>query len=447
MKIKQNIVRSCFVTLLAIGLSRCESDNTQTPTQTPADITSIVTLGGSKNESAQSVVSTPDGGFAVLGYTQSMDGDILNKSNESFNYWLVKFDASGNQQWQKNYGGSNDDIGQCIIATNDGGYAILGSSKSSDGDASSNAGYNDFWVLKLTSTGEILWEKSFGYSGADNAFSIAQTTDGGYILSGVLDVTASNGEGNNRLMQRHAGGDYWILKLSPSGDMLWSRYFGGTFTDTAYDAIESSDGSILVVGSSDSNDTDVNNNKGSYDFWVLKLSAHGELMWEKSYGGSEIDEARAISKTSDGNFIIVGDTRSNDQDVSQNNGAADIWVLKINSNGAILWGKNYGGAGFDGVQSIHKTQNDAYIIAGNSRSNDGNLTQNNGQNDAWIFKINTTGELQWQTTVGGTQVDLLTDVTTLSNGTIIAVGKTNSNDLDVSQNKGFDDALIINLSE
>ena len=443
----QNISLACFVILWVVGLSGCESDNADSPEKIAPRISNITTLGGTKNESAQSVVQTTDGGYAILGYTQSMNGDVINKFNESFNYWLLKFDSLGNQQWQRNYGGSNDDRGQCIIATNDGGYAILGSSKSNDGDASSNAGYNDFWMLKLNATGNISWEKSFGYSGADSAFRLIQTMDNGYILTGVLDVTASNGEGNNRLIQRHAGGDYWVIKLNATGEMMWSRYFGGTFTDTAYDVTEANDGNIFVVGSSDSDDVDINNNKGSYDFWVIKLTIDGTLVWEKSYGGDEIDEARAITKTPDGNFIVVGDTRSNNVDVSQNNGASDIWAIKINPDGAIIWKKNYGGTGFDGVKSIHKSQDNSYIIVGNSRSADGDLNKNNGQNDAWILGINNQGELQWQTTAGGSQIDLLMEVTTLSNGTIIAVGKSNSNDLDISQNKGFDDALIIRLSE
>lgn len=445
--ILQNIKISCFVILSTLFVG-CSSDTNQTEIEVSVEITSVETIGGSKNESATSIIKTSDGGFAILGYTQSNDGDIINKVDNSFDYWLIKFDTAGTQQWQRTYGGSKDDKGQSIISTNDGGYAILGSSKSNNGDATSNAGYDDFWILKLNHNGDILWEKSFGYAGADSAFSVIQTNDGGYILGGVLDVTASNGQGNSRIAtQSHAGGDYWVIKLNAAGDLSWSKYFGGTYTDTPYELTETEDGNIIIVGSSDSNDVDVNNNKGTYDFWILKLSNNGELIWEKSYGGNEIDEARAITKTNDGNFIIVGDTRSSDQDVTKNNGASDIWAIKINSEGTILWEKSYGGTGFDGVQSIYKTQNNDYIIAGNSRSSDGDLTKNNGQNDAWIFKINSDGLLQWQTSSGGSLVDLLLDVTELSDGTIITVGQSNSNDIEISENKGFNDLLILKLTQ
>jgi len=424
----------------------CGSDNNAANniTNQNTEIQKIFTLGGTKNESGQSVVKTPDGGYAVLGYTQSMDLDVLNKSNNSYDYWLIKFDAFGNQEWQKVYGGSDDDRGQEIINTSDGGYAIIGSSKSQDGDVSLNYGFNDFWVLKISNSGNLIWEKSFGYSGSDNGFSIIQTQDNGYLITGVIDVTSSDGQGNNRLnINRHAGGDYWVIKINSVGNLQWSRYFGGSFTDTSYALSETQTGNFIIVGSSDSDDIDINNNKGSYDFWVLKISSSGELIWEKSFGGSEIDEARDITITENGDFLIVGDSRSVDTDILYNNGAADIWIIKINADGQLIWEKTYGGTSFDGVQSIQKTLNNYYIVAGNSRSSDVNLENNNGQNDAWFFKIDSQGVLKWQNSVGGSDIDLLMDIVELENGTIIAVGNSNSNDLDISENKGFTDLLII----
>ena len=440
----QNIKYFYFAYLCV--LFSCESDNVVATniTNQNAEIEKIFTLGGTKNESGQSVVNTPDGGYAVLGYTQSMDLDVFNKTNNSYDYWLIKFDEFGNQEWQKVYGGSDDDRGREIIVTNDGGYAIIGSSKSQDGDVSSNSGFNDFWVLKISNSGNLIWEKSFGYSGSDNGFSIIQTHDNGYLISGVIDVTSSDGQGNNRLsLNRHAGGDYWVIKINSVGILQWSRYFGGTFTDTSYALSETQTGNFIIVGSSDSDDIDINNNKGTYDFWVLKISSSGDLIWEKSFGGSEIDEARDITITENGDFLIVGDSRSVDTDVLYNNGAADIWIIKINSDGELIWERTYGGTSFDGVQSIQKTMNNDYIVAGNSRSSDVNLENNNGQNDAWFFKIDFQGVLKWQNSVGGSDIDLLMDIVELENGTIIAVGNSNSNDLDIAENKGFSDLLII----
>ena len=169
------------------------------------------------------------------------------------------------------------------------------------------------------------------------------------------------------------------------------------------------------------------------------------MVWEKSFGGSEIDEAHAISQTADGNYLIVGDTRSNDLDISQNHGAADLWVIKISPEGSLLWEKTLGGTNFDVGRSISKTQDNGFLISGSSRSTDGNLETNKGQNDAWILKINSNGNLEWQKTIGGSEVDFFYDAVELNDQTIVTVGDSNSSNEDINENKGFSDLLILKL--
>jgi len=436
------------IALLFLNCSKKDNDSKDMLDTIAIDFTK--TLGGTKNESAQAVVKTSDGGYAILGYAQSMDGDVTNKLNESFDYWLLKYDQNDLLQWQKTYGGSDDDRGNDIIQTSDGGYAITGFSKSNNGNVSENSGAQDYWVSKLDANGSITWEKSFGFLGADIGNSIIQSNDGGYFLCGVLDVSASNGEGNSRnsissFSKRHAGGDYWVIKINALGEKQWSRYFGGTFTDTPYDAIQTEDNGYILVGSSDSADVDITDSKGTYDFWVVKISETGTLVWEKSFGGSQTDEARAIAKSNDGNYIIVGDTRSNDTDVSFNNGAADLWVIKISPIGELIWEKSFGGNSFDVARSISKTQNGDFIISGSSRSVNGDLTNNNGQNDAWVIKIDSNGQLKWQKNIGGSEIDFAYDAVELDNKSIIIVGDSSSSDLDISDNKGFTDLLIFKI--
>lgn len=434
----------CLIT--SIIVFNCSEDNDPERVDNfNLEIDSILTLGGTKNEGAQSVIQTQDGGYAVIGHTQSMDGDVEGKSNESYDYWLLKFNASNLLEWQKTYGGTADDRGTNLIQTNDGGYAIIGKSKSSDGDVSENAGYDDFWITKLDENGSISWDYSFGYPGSDIPYSIIQTNDNGFFLSGVLDVSASNGLGNrlSNIQYRHAGGDYWVIKLNANGIKEWSNYYGGTFTDTAYDAIQTNDSGYIVVGSSDSGDVDVSNTKGAYDFWVIKLSETGAIIWEKSFGGDQVDEARSISQTADGNYLVVGDTRSANLDVSQNNGAADLWIIKISPEGALIWEKTLGGSNFDVGRSVSKTVDDGFLIAGSSRSYDGDLSNNNGQNDALILKINGNGELEWQKTIGGSEVDFFYGAVELTDGSIVAVGDSSSSNEDIQENKGFTDLLIL----
>jgi hypothetical protein len=425
----------------------CSKKEISTPPETiiTGELDFSQTIGGSKNDVLKSIIKTDDEGYAILGYTQSNDFDITTKEVENFDFWLLKHDVNNNLVWQQTFGGSMDDRGAKLITTSDGGFALLGYSKSADKDVTSNAGSQDFWMLKISSSGNLLWEKTFGFSGPDYGTTLIETEEGGFLVTGVLDVSASNGQGNAKFnKQKHAGGDFWALKLTAGGDLEWSKYYGGSFTDTPLGVVKTADNGFILVGSSDSNDVDINNNKGSYDFWVIKISSDGTLLWEKSFGGSEIDEARAICATHDGNFMVVGDTRSSDSDITMNNGGADVWALKISSEGNLIWEKTFGGTSFDVARSISMTQDHGFVIAGSSRSGDNDFT-NQGQNDALVLKIDAEGVLEWQQTIGGSEIDFLYDAIELNDKTIIAVGESSSSDGDISLNKGFSDALILQI--
>lgn len=434
--------RLSSIFLIAILLISCSGDDDSSDTS--SHLKWVKTFGGSKNESAKAIVNTQDGGYAVLGYSQSNDGDINDNPIENYDYWLLKFDINDNLQWNKTYGGSLDDRGNDIIQAQDGGYVLVGYSKSADEDVTVNAGAHDLWITKLNASGSISWEKSLGYIGSDKAQTITQTSDGGYFVVGLLDVTASGGAGNSRSTQ-HAGGDYWGVKLDASGNIQWTKYFGGNNSETPYDTIETNDGGLIIVGTSDSTDVDITNNKGQYDFWIVKISATGSLIWEKSFGGTGIDEAYSITEAENSNFMILGKTFSDDVDVSQNKGQADAWLIKIDSNGNLLWEKTYGGSGFDSGHGITRAQDGEYVITGSSRSQDGDLSVNNGQNDVFVLKVSSTGDTIWEYSLGGTDADFAFDVIEKANNEIILVGESGSNDVDIIENKGFTDALIAKL--
>lgn len=404
----------------------------------------IKTFGGSKNDVFQSVVNTFDEGYAILGYTQSNDAEIVTKTDDSFDFLLIKYNADNSLAWSKTFGGSDDDRGADLIATNDGGFALLGFSKSSNGDLINNAGAQDFWMIKTDENGTIIWQKTFGFEGADYGTALIQTNDNGFLITGVLDVTASGGQGNSKTTQKHAGGDVWVLKLDALGTIEWRKYYGGSFTDTPFGVEITADNSYLIIASSDSKDFNITDNKGDYDFWILKIAADGTLLWQKNFGGSEIEEPRGICKTRDGNFLIVGDTRSTDKDVSFNNGAADLWIIKITSDGNLLWGKTIGGTSFDVGRAIFKSQESGYLIAGGSRSSNNGL-KNKGQSDAWLLKIDESGNVIWQNSFGGSEVDFLYDIVETSDLSIIAVGESGSKNGDIPENKGFSDGLLIKL--
>jgi hypothetical protein len=444
MRFKKYSYLSFIVSLSA--LLSCNNDDSSSNSQPEGEVSLVQVYGGTKNDSGQSVVATLDGGYAILGYTQSNDGDITDKQDESFDYWLLKFNVENELQWQKTYGGSADERGNDIIQTQDGGYAVLGFSFSSDGDVTANAGLQDYWLAKLDASGTISWQKSFGYQGSDSGISVLQTNDQGYLITGVLDITASGGEGNtSRNSSRHAGGDYWTLKLNSSGDIEWSKYFGGNFTDTPENVIQTEDNGFIIVGGSDSDDTDISSNIGAYDFWVIRISETGNLVWEKSFGGDQIDEARAIVKSSDGNYMIAGDTRSNDNDISNLIGAADLWLIKISPNGDLLWEKTIGGTNFDVARAMVKTEDNGFLLAGSSRSDDADVSENKGQNDAWALKVDSQGNLQWEATIGGSNIDFGYSIAELNDTSIILVGDSTSSDGDIIENNGFTDLLLIKI--
>ncbi len=429
----------------------CKSDDdagvTPPTTQITNTVTSISNYGGSRNDAYTAVVATNDGGYIVTGYTQSIDGDITDKTVEEFDYWAVKYAADDTLQWSKTYGGSQDDRASQIIQTTDGGYALIGYSKSNDLDVIGNQGQKDFWMLKIDASGSISWQKDFGFSGNDKGITLIQTTDDGYLLGGIIDVTASGGLGTDKNLQiNHAGGDYWVIKLDASGIKQWRKFYGGGQTDTLNDMIQTPDGGFLLIGDSDSTDVDVNNNNGGYDFWVVKISNTGTLIWEKSYGGSEIEKGYHITKTNDNNYIVVGDARSTDGDLTNSKGNADVWVLKINDAGNIIWQKNYGGTSFDSARSVITDTNGGFFITGSSRSLNIDASSNKGQNDVWILKIAENGNLKWQKSLGGSQIDFGYGIAQLQDGSIVVAGDTTSDDFDFPNNKGFKDALIIKIN-
>lgn len=424
-----------------------DNEEDENPVELSLNIDFAKNLGGSNLDDGAAVVQATDGGFVIVGSTKSTDGDIIDKTANDTDVWIVKTDTQGATQWSRTYGGSGDDEGTGIKKTNDGGYVISAVTRSTDGDImSGNAGFNDMWIFKISSSGSLLWEKTYGYAGNEVAYNVITTSDGGYLLLGVLDVTASNGEGNvGRSSNNHAGGDYWVLKLDSEGERIWSRYYGGTFTDTAYDAVETSSGGFIITGTSDSQDVDINSNIGEYDYWILNINANGDFIWKKNFGGSEIDLVYAMTKTLDGNYLLVGDTRSSDVNVQNLNGNADVWAVKFNESGSILWTKNYGGTQFESARDVVALADGSFAIVSSSRSNDVNLTNNYGVNDAWLLLIDKDGEILGQKNLGGSDLDFGEGITQTTDGSLIITGSTESADGDFTSNKGNKDLLLIKI--
>lgn len=212
---------------------------------------------------------------------------------------------------------------QSIELTNDGGFIVAGSTHSDDGNVSGNHGMSDFWIVKLDSEGVLEWQKCLGGSGHDWAHSVQQTADGGYILAGSTESNDGDVTGN------HGGQDFWIVKLKEDGELEWQRCLGGSSNDTASAVQQTIDGGYIVSGYTESNDGDVSGNRGNSDYWLVKLSSSGDLLWQKCLGGSDHDYSHSLQQTTDGGYILAGSSRSNDGDVTGNQGDYDFWVVKL----------------------------------------------------------------------------------------------------------------------
>ena len=393
-------MKSFYTLVIALLLFSCSDDDTAIPGNAYQDavflgeIEWVKGFGGSDEETAQSVIRTSDGGYAILGYSKSTDGHLAAKSTPVNDYWVLKLDEDGNLLWNKTYGGTKDDRGQSIIQTSDGGYAVTGYAMSDDGDGSSNQGFHDNWILKLDESGAVEWEKSFGFSGHDHSYDLVQTADGGFFFAGFLDITAALDDGTyykGNFLTRHGVGEFWGTKIDANGNLEWRSYYGGTNNDRAHAVIEADDGGFVMAGFSESDDYDISNTKGSYDFWVIKLTATGELLWERSFGGSGIEIAYDIAKTDDGAFVVAGNTFSTDKNISLNHGESDIWLVKIDDNGNLLWEKTFGGSQFDAAQAVSTAKDGGFIITGNTKSTDGDAEENKGENDIWLIKTDSEG--------------------------------------------------------
>jgi len=426
-----------FITIL-FALILFNGINNKSQAQAPA-IQWQKCLGGPDGDAAYSIQQTNDGGFIVAGVTSSNDGHVWGNHGGS-DAWVVKLDSSMFIHMQKCLGGTGADFAYSIKQTSDGGFIVAGFTMSNDGDVSGNHGWNDAWVVKLNSSGDIEWQKCLGGTNDDYAYSIQQTSDGGFIVAGETNSNDGDVSGN------HGNSDYWVVKLNSSGTIEWQKCLGGTGWDEAYSIQQTSDGGFIVAGYTSSNDGDVSGFHGYSDYWVVKLNSSGDIEWQKCLGGTNDDWARSIKQTSDGGFIVAGETRSYNGDVSGNHGGIDYWVVKLDSLGDIEWQKCLGGTNNDYARSIQQTSDGGFIVAGYTSSNDGDVSGFHGYSDYWVVKLNSSGDIEWQKCLGGTNDDWARSIKQTSDGGFIVAGFTASNDGDVSGNQGNSDAWVVKLT-
>ncbi len=338
-------------------------------------------------------------------------------------------------EWQKTIGGNQQDQLNSIKQTPDGGYLLGGSSMSGiSGDKSENSqGFEDYWIVKVDSLGNLQWQNTIGGGGADILTKVDLTSDGGYILGGHSDSNISG----DKTEDSNGKSDYWIVKTDSLGIVQWQNTIGGSENDIFTSMEQTSDGGYILGGWSRSNISGdkTENCMGSQDYWIVKTDSLGNVEWQNTIGGSDFEELRKIDVTNDGGYILCGNSSSNISGDKTENclGLNDFWIVKLDSLGNIQWQNTIGGSGSDCGASqpltVSITSDGGYLLGGPSNSFiSGDKTENcKGCSDHWIVKLDSLGNILWQHTIGGSNADFLVSIEQTSDGGYVLGGLSASN--------------------
>ncbi len=376
------------------------------------------------------IAATADGGSIFAGESDSQDGNITNPIG-GYDIVLLKQDADGGIEWQKNVGGTNDDTNPRVHQTSDGGYILSAETRSNDTDVSGLHANFDIWVVKLTGSGSIEWQRCLGGSHLDENGDVLQTSDDGYIVVGR--TASTDGDVTDRV-----GGTYdaWVVKLNATGGIEWKKCIGRDGEgEGTYSVIETSDGHYVVAGNS--------NIDGQWDALVAKLDATGGLVWDSYFGGTARDEfmggsddaeAFSVIEDADGDYLVVGNIILEDPVTHDDH--RNVWLAKVSAaTGADLWEKTFGGSRTEYGENIIRTSDGGYAIGATASSSDGDVTDIHGtypaSADYWVVKLDSSYTIEWQKCLGGTAGDVSTGVAQTTDGGYVCTGYTRSTDGDV----------------
>jgi len=362
------------------------------------------TYGGSSDDVGTYGQQTKDGGYIITGYTSSYGADApfswLIKVQHRGDLWLIKTDAKGHKEWDRTYGGLGKDLGFFVQQTKDEGYIIVGGKKSFW-----IVGNYDLWIIKTDAKGNVLWDRTFGGSGEDLGFSVQQTNDDGYIIAGYTSFT--NGK------------KAWIIEIDSQGNKQLDMATGRADSEAASIGL-TKDGGYIIAGYTPSSGS------GKEDVWLIKTNSKLHWDWLKTFGGPSRDLGLSVQETEDGGYIIAGLTESFGA------GKGDVWLIKTDPKGDKEWDRTFGGSNFDSGASVQQTRDGGYIITGyNTITTDNVRSYSRLFNSAnigrvWLIKTDSKGIELWNETFGGTRNDWGNSVQETRDGGYIITGVTES---------------------
>lgn len=419
--------------------------------------------GGKHSDYLFDAQPTPDYGFILAGSSLSKKtGNKTDDGNGDLDYYIWKMDEKGNLDWQKSFGGSGADLLQSIRLTKDGGFILAGTSDSQKGvhKKDSCRGHEDFWIIKLNAKGAEQWQRTIGGSGQELLQSIIPTSDGGYIVGGSSSSNKS-GKLHNGLddlfgkkENSYGGLDYFVVKLDNKGEIEWQKSYGGQYADELRSIVQTRDGGFLLGGSSNSPDSGNKNEKsyGESDYWILKLDQKGEVEWQKTYGGAGDDQLQSVLQSKDGNYLLAGSSSSGtggNKNASNGKGS-DFWLIKIDPIGEILWQETYDIGKADLLTTIQENADGSLLLGGHAQTevSDSKKKDREGINDYVLIKTNDKGEEQWTQTVGSGGEDILRKaIETRDGGYLLAGTSTGTASRDRNSGQGRNDFWVVKLKD
>ena len=355
----------CAAGLLAIAVGWLLL--TAAPASAQPGVAWSLTLGGIGDDFAHAVIETSDGGFLVAGETGSWGAGGQD-------VWLIKLGPDGDREWDRTFGGPEDDVGYDVQQTGDGGYIIAAETHSF---GAGSAAKSDYWLIKTDSVGHMEWQRTFGnlelpgsldFATNDVPHTVRQTADLGYILAGST---------RDRRQE-----DVWLVKTDSAGEPEWSSQLGGRGDDRAYEILETGDGGFAAAGKTESFGA------GGSDFWLVKTGPSGETEWARTYGGKYNDEARGLVATLDGGFALGGFSWSFGA------GLSDYWLVKTDGAGNLNWDRTFGGVPRDAAHGLEQAPDGGLVLAGWSESSAGG-------DGVWLVKTDLFGNRRWDKAYGG----------------------------------------------
>lgn len=420
--------------------------------QVSTNIESQKTFGGNQNDFMTSGLKLSNGDFIYSGWSYSPPSSEKTSTNHGENdFWIISYNSSDLFQWDISIGGNLMDGSYSMIETSDGNILLGGFSNSpiSGNKTSTHYGENDFFLTKIDVSGNILWQNSYGGTNQDYLNSIIELSTGELILAGTSNSNISGVKTENS----RGSNDFWIIKTDENGVIIWDKTIGGAQSDNLYEVTLDENDNIYLFGSSLSSISGekTENNYGSIDNWIVKLNSDGTILWDKTVGGSSTELGGGIELFNSNLYVITGSiSNTSGLKTEDSRGDFDFWVYKLDLDGNFIFDKTIGGNGLDGSPFIKSTPFDNLLIGGSSNSSiSGEKEHNNiGLRDYWALEIDTNAVILWQRTIGGTSINELTEAIIQSPNEIRLIGQSDSNisgDKNENSRGGFD-FWIVDLS-